>query len=145
LANPNPGNRDKLLRGGPGRPKHSKNKLTRERVERELRYIALSDPIALFDRVAKGKREFRLREINAMSEDMRRCIASVKVKTENLTAGDGAQDTTVEIKLWEKTKALELCARALGMLKDHVVVEDLTSRKDRLRAALLRTTPTDGD
>jgi hypothetical protein len=103
---------------GHGRTKGAKSKLTRERVERELRYLALSDPKALFDRVAKGKREFKLREIHAMSEEMRRCIASVKVRTENLSSGDDAQDTTVEVRLWDKTKALELCARALGMLKD---------------------------
>ncbi len=87
-------------------------------MEKELRFIAFSDPKALFDRTAKGKRTFTLREIHNMSEETRRCIASVKVRTENLTAGDDAQDTTVEIRLWEKTKALELCARALGMLKD---------------------------
>ncbi len=44
----------------------------------------------------------------------------------------------VEIKLWDKGKALELCARSLGMLKDHVVVEDLDGRKARLRAALAK-------
>ncbi len=118
---------------GPGRPQGSKNKLTRERVEQELRFLAFSDPIALFERVHKGRRAFKLREIHAMSPDMRRAIASVKVKTENLTAGDKAQDTTVEVKLWEKTKALELCARALGMLKDslHVTTsEDLLARLD---------------
>lgn len=112
-------NRPPLPNGpGHGRTKGAKSKLTRERVERELRYLALSDPIALFDRVAKGARTFKLREIHEMSEDMRRCIASVKVKTENLTAGDDAQDTTVEVRLWSKTHALELCARSLGMLKD---------------------------
>jgi len=122
----------------PGRTPGSKNKLTRERVEQELRYIALSDPIRLFDRTAKGQRTFTLREIHAMPEEMRRCIASVKVRTENLTAGDDAQDTTVEVRLWDKTKALELCARALGMLKDHVVIEGLDDRKARLRSALQR-------
>lgn len=131
-GNPHPPNQDKLKRGGsPGRRPGTKNKLTRERVEQELRYIALSDPIALFDRTAKGQRSFTLREIHAMSEEMRRCIASVKVKTENLTAGDGEQDTTVEVKLWDKTKALELCARALGMLKDvheFVNVDELNTR-----------------
>lgn len=130
---------------GPGRPKGSKNKLTRARVEQELRYIALSDPIALFDRVAKGKREFKLREIQAMSSEMRRAIASVKVKTENLAAGDGVQDTTVEVRLWDKTKALELCARALGMLKEHIVVEGLDARKARLRAALATRTTERGE
>lgn len=101
---------------GPGRPKGSKNKLTRERVEQELRILALTNHAA--GMFGGGKRRFTLREISEMSEDMQRCIAGVKVKTENLTPGDNAQDTTVEVKLWDKVKALELCARALGMLKD---------------------------
>ena len=142
MANPNPST-PRLTKAGPGRPKGAKNKLTRERVERELRYLALSDPIAMFDRVAKGKRTFKLRELHEMSEEMRRCIASVKVRTENLTAGDGEQDTTVEVRLWDKTKALELCARSLGMLKDTLVVEGLDARKERLRRALA-TPPTGG-
>lgn len=158
MANPHPPNQDKLRRGGsPGRTKGSKNVLTRERIERELRYIALSDPIALFEHhvgfekdkdgklTKRRRRYFTLREIDAMPEEVRRAIASVKVRTENLTAGDGEQDTTVEVKLWEKTKALELCARTLGMLKDHVVVEDLSTRKDRLRVALARVPGADGD
>lgn len=137
MANTNPPNQDRLRgnRGeaGPGRPKGSKNKLTRERVEQELRYIAFSDPIALFERVYKGQRTFKLRELAAMSPEMRRAIASVKVRTENLSAGDDKQDQTIEIKLWDKGKALELCARALGMLKDSIHItasEDVLSRLD---------------
>lgn len=118
---------------GHGRTKGSKNKLTRERVEQELARIALYDPLALF---GGGKLRFTLREIAEMSEDMRRCIASVKVKTENLTAGDKEQDTTVEIRLLPKVQALELCARSLGMLKDVHVIEGLDVRKARLRSAL---------
>lgn len=139
MANPNPV-RVRTLPNGPGhgRPKGSKNKLTRERVEQELRYIALQDPIALFDRSAKGKRTFTLKDIHDMPEEMRRCIASVKVRTENLTAGDDSQDQTVEVRLWDKTKALELCARSLGMLKDTIVVEGLDDRKARLRTALAK-------
>lgn len=137
MANPNPPNRDKLLRtAGPGRPKGSKNKLTREDVERELRYIALSDPIALFERSHGKKRVFTLRQIHDMPIEVRKCIASVKERVENLTPGDNAQDTTVEIRLWDKTKALELCARALGMLKDKVEItapEELISRLDRAK------------
>lgn len=128
------GNPDRPILGpGPGRPKGSKNKLTRERVEQELARIALYDPLALF---GGGKLRFTLREIAEMSEDMRRCIASVKVKTENLTAGDKEQDTTVEIRLLPKVQALELCARSLGMLKDVHVIEGLDVRKARLRSAL---------
>ncbi len=127
---------------GPGRPKGAKNKLTRERVEQELRYLALSNIAGLFDRVAKGRRVFRLKEIHAMPEEMQRCIASIKVRTENLAPGDDKQDETVEVKLWDKTKALELCARSLGMLKDIVQIEGLDARKARLRKALA---PRQGD
>lgn len=132
MANHNP----RKIGAGPGRPKGSKNKLTRERVEEELRYIAFSDPLGLFERSYGKQRKFTLRELDAMAPEMRRCIASIKVRTENLTAGDDAQDSTVEVKLWEKTKALELCARALGMLRDKVEIttsDELLSRLDRAK------------
>ena len=106
---------------GPGRPKGAKNKLTRERVEQELRVVALTNAARLM--FGSGKKKYTMREIAEMPEELQRCIASVKVKTENLTAGDDAQDTTVEIRLWPKVQALELCARSLGMLKDTVVHE----------------------
>lgn len=126
---------------GHGRTKGSKNKLTRERVEQELARIALYDPLALF---GGGKLRFTLREITEMSEDMRRCIASVKVKTENLTAGDKEQDTTVEIRLLPKVQALELCARSLGMLKDKIEIsapEELIARLDRAKLRAKSTKP----
>jgi len=59
------------------------------------------------------------------------------VRTENLTPGDDAQDTTIEIKLWDKTKALELGARANGWLKDKTEItmpEDMLSILDRAKA-----------
>lgn len=129
---------------GKGRPKGSKNKLTRERVEQELRVLALTNTAALsFERLkvdGKLRRVFSLKEVHAMPEEVQRCIASIKVRTENLTAGDGEQDTTVEIRWWDKVKALELCARSLGMLKDVVQIEGLDQRKARLRTALARVT-----
>lgn len=103
-------------------------------VENELRIVALTNTAAAM--FGNGKRKFTLREIGEMSEDMQRCIAGVKVKTENLTPGDNAQDQTVEVKLWDKVKALELCARSLGMLKDKLEVttsEELVSRLDRAK------------
>lgn len=120
---------------GPGRPKGSKNKLTRERVEQELRVIALMNARDLF---GSGKTRFTMREIAEMPEEMQRCIASVKVRTENLTSDDGKQDQTVEVRLWPKVHALELCARSLGMLKDTLVLEGLDARKERLRRALAK-------
>ena len=102
---------------GPGRPKGSKNKLTIARVEQELRRIALMDPLQLFEKTHGKNRTFTLRKIADMDADTRACIASVKVRTENLTAGDKAQDQTVEIKLWDKVKALEMCARHFSVVK----------------------------
>lgn len=139
MANRNPQNQDKLRRGGPGRPLGSKNKLTRERLELEIKRLALSNILNAFDGVHGNRRKFTLRELKSMPEDFQRCISSVKVRTENLTAGDDSQDVTVEIKLWDKTRAIELGARTLGMLKDHVVIEDLDARKARLRIALARS------
>src|SRR5215472_8048311 len=77
---------------GPGRPKRSKDKLTAERVEEELRRIATFDPVTLFERfrdptTGKVRRVFTLREIHAMDPETRACIASVKVRTETSPPG----------------------------------------------------------
>ena len=138
------GNPDRpALKNGPGhgRPKGSKNKLTKERVEKELRFLAFSNIIQAFERVHGKNRSFTLRELHAMPEEFQRAIASVKVRTENLTAGDGAQDTTVEIKLWSKDKALELCGRALGLFKDKLEIrapDVLFARLVRAKLRVLR-------
>lgn len=135
---------------GPGRPKGSKNKITRERWEQEVRRIALIDIASVFERVkdpvtGKVRRYFTLREVHDMDADTRACIASIKVRTENLTAGDGKQDDVVELKFWDKLKALELGARANGWLKDTIVVEGLDARKERLRKARALPRSTDGE
>lgn len=121
---------------GKGRPKGSKNKLTRERVEEELRYLAFSNIVDAFDGIHGNRRTFTLREIRKMPESFQRCIQSVKVRTENLTPGDDAQDTTIEIKLWPKDRALEMCGRALGLFKDRIEMsapDELLSRLDRAK------------
>ena len=117
-----------------GRRKGSKNKLSVERVQTEIARIALSDPLNLFIRVHGKRRTFTLREIDQMDPDIRACIAKIKVKTENLTAGDNHQDTTVEVALWDKMKALELCAKHFGWVKDTVSGEDLAALVQTLDA-----------
>ncbi len=127
-----------LPRPGPGRPKGRKNKLTVERVEEEIRRIALMDPLALFQRVHGRQRTFTLREIADMDPDIRACIASVKVKTENLTTGDRKQDLTVEIRLWNKVNALELCAKHFKWISDKetaVAITGLDAMLDAWKAA----------
>lgn len=132
------GNPDRIKfpnRKGFGRTKGSKNKLTIARVEQEIRRLALMDPLDLFERTAKGRRTFTLREIAGMDADTRACISSIKVRTENLTAGDDSQDTTVEIKLWDKVRALEMCAKHFKWIEDKTTLQlNVTDLEDRLRA-----------
>lgn len=127
-GNPNP-KRGPLPNGpGHGRTKGAKNKITVERIEKEIGRIALLDPLGLFERykdpvTGKMRKTFTLRELASMNADTRACISSVKVRTENLTAGDGTQDTTVEIKLWDKVKALEMCAKHFKWIEDKMKLE----------------------
>ncbi len=106
--------------------------MTRDRWEKEVRCIALSNLVEAFTAIHGNKRSFTLKELRAMPEAMQRAISSVKVRTENLNPGDDAQDTTIEIRLWDKTKALELGARAYGWLKDIHVHEWDESQLSRL-------------
>jgi hypothetical protein len=122
MSNPHPKTAHLKRDAGPGRPKGSKNKITREMWEQEVRYLAHSNLIDAFEAVHGNKRSFTLRELRAMPERIQRAISSVKVRTENLQPGDDAQDTTIEIKLWDKTKALELGAKAHGWLKDKLEI-----------------------
>lgn len=137
--NGNP-NRPPLPNGpGHGRKKGSKGKITIERLEREYRAIAFSNLVQAFDNIHGNKRTFTLRELRDMPEEMQRCIASVKVRTENLTAGDDAQDTTIEIKLWDKMEALAQYAKHFGWATDRLAITiDVTDRVARLEAARRR-------
>lgn len=123
LRPPKKGERGALNRGG--RQKGTPNKLTVERVEKEIARLALSDPLLLFTNAHGARRTFTLREINHMAPDIRACIASVKVKTENLTTGDRKQDLTVEVRLWNKVQALELCAKHFKWIADKEATTEL--------------------
>lgn len=137
-GNPNPPNK-RLSTAGPGRPKGSKNKLTRERLELEIRRLALSNILDAFENMHGNRKKFTLRELRSMPEDFQRCIASVKVRTENLTAGDDAQDTTIEIKLWDKMEALAMYAKHFGWATDRLAITvDVSDRVARLEAARQR-------
>lgn len=118
---------------GPGRPQGSKNKLTRERVEQELRFIALFDPRTLLGRVKKGKQSFTLREIADLPDEVARCIASYDVVLGNVDKSDESLETVIKVRWYDKVKALELCARTLGMLRDNLTIsasEDILERLD---------------
>lgn len=98
------------------------------------------DPVkALLERHGKGKSAtWTLRDLANLSEQERMCLESYDVVKGNVDQSDDALETVIKPRWYPKDKALELCARALGMLKDVHVVEGLDERKSRLRRALTR-------
>jgi hypothetical protein len=147
MANRKPDNQEQLLgnrgKAGPGRPKGSHNKITRDWVENHLRWRVDFDPRVLAQKMGKQKGKlptWTLRDIARFPKDVAMCIESYDVVLGNLDKGDRGLETVVKIRWYAKDKPLELCARSLGMLKDRIeITEGLDDRKARLRAALSRT------
>lgn len=88
--------------------------LSAARVLEELRRLAFSDVRALFD--AHGN----LRPLQDLNDDEAACIASLEVIVKNAQAGDGHTDTIHKIKVWDKTRTLELLAKHFALLTDVV-------------------------
>lgn len=88
--------------------------LTATRVLEEIRRLALSDIRGLFD--DRGN----LRPIHTLNDEQAACIASLEVVKRNLTAGDGEVDTVVKVKVWDKTKTLEMLAKHFALLTEKV-------------------------
>lgn len=97
--------------------------INQDRILIELAKIALVNPenVVNFD-------EATIRE-NALSDDLA-AVASVKVKRFPTKDGEGIER---EIKFYDKTKALELAGRHLGMFKDKLEVSGtLEAEKTKL-------------
>lgn len=99
---------------------------TADRVIQELALIAFSD---ITDFVVREDGSVTLRE--GAGKRATRAVQSVKrkvriVRDRNRLDGDGrpveVEVEDVEIKLWDKARALEVLARHLGLLKDRVEV-----------------------
>lgn len=88
--------------------------LTALRVLEEFRRLGFSDIGELFDD------QGRLRPLQELPKAVRAAIASVKVTKKNLAAGDGVMDDVVEVKLWDKTKALNDLAKHFGLLTEKI-------------------------
>ena len=128
---------------GHGRPKGSKNVITKEWVEKHLRWRVEFDPIAaLFTRHGKGAGAvWTLRELGALPESERMCLESYDIVKGNVDRSDDSLETVIKPRWYPKDKALELCARSLSMLKDtmHLTVsEETLDRLDEWKAANLR-------
>jgi len=84
--------------------------LTATRVLEELRRLAFSDVRSLFD--AAGN----LKPIHTLNPEESACIASLEVIIKNAQAGDGHMDTVHKLKVWDKTRSLEMLAKHFGLL-----------------------------
>ena len=84
--------------------------LTAQRILEEMRRLALSDVRGLFDQ------DGNLRPIHTLTPEQAAAIASLEVVKKNVAAGDGHVDTIHKVKVWDKTRALEMLAKHFGLL-----------------------------
>ncbi len=138
MPNPHPPTQHLKRGGSPGRPKGAKTRITREWVEKHMRWRVEFDPVAaLIERHGKGKNAtWTLRDLANLSEHERMCLESYDVVKGNVDQSDDALETVIKPRWYPKDKALELCARSLGMLKDKVEIsapEELLSKLDRAK------------
>ena len=102
--------------------------INQDRIIMELAKIGLLNPKNLVD-----FDEATIKE-EAPDEDLA-AIASIRVKRFPTKEGEGIER---EIKMYDKTKALELLGRHFGMFKDKVEVSGLEEEKKKLDDILLQ-------
>ena len=113
--------------------------IKQEQVVRQLALIAFS----IFEDYTRQEGETRVLDLSGCGRDQ---LAAIQELTEDATGGSGdgerRQVLRTKLKLSDRTKALELLCRYLGMLKDSVkLTGDVTVTNtvaDRLRAARKR-------
>ena len=76
--------------------------------------------------------------IHKMPLKARRAVQAIKLAKRNLTAGDDAQEDVVELKLWDKMKALEMIGRAEGRFDDKLTLIGDKPLRDKVQAARQR-------
>ena len=98
---------------------------------REIGRIAFGDIGQAFTKTGQ------LKPVRELPNDIRAAVASVKTLKTNVVSGDGQQETTREIKLWDKVSALNTLAKHFGLVTDKVelsVAEPLLAKLDRIKA-----------
>lgn len=91
--------------------------LTASRVLEELRRLSFSNVQTLFD--AKGN----LKPIQDLTPEEASAIASLEIIKKNAEAGDGKIDVVHKLKVWDKTRSLEMLAKHFALLTDVVRVD----------------------
>jgi phage terminase small subunit len=84
----------------------------------EMRRLAFSDVTGLFDE------QGNLKPIHTLTKEQAAAIASLEVVRRNLASGDGHTDVVQKLKVWDKTKALEMLAKHFALLTEVVKFPD---------------------
>jgi len=94
--------------------------ISQDRILREIAIIAFSDPRGLFNS------DGTLKPVDEWTREQAGAIQSIKVT--ELFDGEGKNKVQIghlkEIKFWDKTKALELAAKHLGMLQTKLQIKE---------------------
>jgi phage terminase small subunit len=90
--------------------------ITAERVLREMGRLAFSDVSRLFN--ANGS----LKPLHELTPDDSACIAGLEVIIKNAEAGDGHTDKVHKIKVWDKSKNLEMLGKHFGLFVEKMQV-----------------------
>lgn len=97
----------------------------------EIARLAFVDVGKIFDE------DNNLKDVKEWPEEIRRAVSSVEI--EDLFEGHGKEREhvgyTKKVKLWDKTKALELLGRWRKLFTDKIEINDKSSLADRLKRA----------
>jgi phage terminase small subunit len=88
--------------------------LSADRVLEELRRLSFSNVQDLFDEAGN------LRPIQELTRDQASCIASLEIIKKNAEAGDGHIDVVHKLKVWDKTRSLEMLAKHYALLVEKI-------------------------
>lgn len=87
-----------------------------DRALREAARLAYADLRELYG--ADGK----LLPVKDWPDQLAAAVGGVKVRKVNLEAGDGQQEDVVDVKLWDKPRALEMLMKHLQLFEDRLKV-----------------------
>ncbi|SRR6266849_318289 len=122
---------DTTLAREAGRAKALKlEEITAERTMRELAHVGFSRIGAVFD--AHGN----LQPVKTLPDHVQATVASVKTLKTNVVSGDGQQETTREVKLWDKMSALNTLAKHFGLVVEkveHGLSDELLAKLDAIK------------
>ena len=104
-----------------------------DRALRELARLAYSDLTTLYGP------DGALLPMSEWPREMRGVVSGVKVMQHNVTSGDGVQESVVEVKAWDKTKALNMLLTHLGLLVERLeIAVDVGAKLDAAREVARR-------